>query len=336
MEEWAAVAPNEPSAVILATAGADGRPSARTVLLRGFDATRVHGVHELREPQGPGPGRQPARRAAVQLGAAAAPGAPARADRRASPREESEAYFATRPRGQPAGRVGVAPVERARRPGRARGALRGGRARASRARTSRARRTGAATAWCPTRSSCGRAAPTGCTTASATSATPRAARRLEDRPPQPVEPALATAGDEAGDEVLLVGHRLGVGEVAPHRHGARAGAGRQLELHAAVTRAGSPGWRGGRRAARSGSARGRRSPRSLGHRGAQVGTDVGGERAVLPAEEQGGQPSLAAVAVDRDRRRRRGRGTRPAPASRPGRSRPTGGASAGPTGWRTA
>ena len=84
---------------------------------------------------------------------------------------ESEAYFATRPRGQPAGGVGVAPVERARRPRRARGPLRRRRRPGSRARTSRARRTGAATAWCPTRSSCGRAGPTGCTTASATSAT---------------------------------------------------------------------------------------------------------------------------------------------------------------------
>ena len=39
MEEWAAVAPNEPTAVVLATADAEGRPAARTVLLRGFDRT---------------------------------------------------------------------------------------------------------------------------------------------------------------------------------------------------------------------------------------------------------------------------------------------------------
>lgn len=36
-EEWIAVAPNEPTAVVLATAAGDGRPSARTMLLRGFD-----------------------------------------------------------------------------------------------------------------------------------------------------------------------------------------------------------------------------------------------------------------------------------------------------------
>lgn len=36
-DEWTAVAPNEPDAVVLATASGDGRPSVRTVLLRGFD-----------------------------------------------------------------------------------------------------------------------------------------------------------------------------------------------------------------------------------------------------------------------------------------------------------
>jgi pyridoxamine 5'-phosphate oxidase len=37
LAEWAAVAPNEPSSVVLATADGDGWPSVRTVLLRGFD-----------------------------------------------------------------------------------------------------------------------------------------------------------------------------------------------------------------------------------------------------------------------------------------------------------
>lgn len=37
IEEWIAVAPNEPTAVVLATADGRGRPSARAVLLRGFD-----------------------------------------------------------------------------------------------------------------------------------------------------------------------------------------------------------------------------------------------------------------------------------------------------------
>ncbi|MDQ2651126.1 MAG: pyridoxamine 5'-phosphate oxidase [Actinomycetota bacterium] len=34
---WSEVAPREPSAAVLATAGADGRPAARTVLVRGID-----------------------------------------------------------------------------------------------------------------------------------------------------------------------------------------------------------------------------------------------------------------------------------------------------------
>ena len=98
MEEWATVAPNEPSAVVLATADADGRPAARTVLLRGFDrngctvftsyesrkgghlAANPHGallfswVPILRQVHLRGPVHRVAR-------------------------EESEAYFATRPRG---------------------------------------------------------------------------------------------------------------------------------------------------------------------------------------------------------------------------------------------
>ncbi len=98
LAEWAEVAPNEPGAVVLATAGADGRPSARTVLLRGLDergctfftsyesrkgadlAARPHGallfswVPVLRQ---------------VHLRGPVAPVA----------RSESEAYFATRPRG---------------------------------------------------------------------------------------------------------------------------------------------------------------------------------------------------------------------------------------------
>jgi pyridoxamine 5'-phosphate oxidase len=37
LARWLEVAPNEPAAVVLATADADGRPSARNVLLRGLD-----------------------------------------------------------------------------------------------------------------------------------------------------------------------------------------------------------------------------------------------------------------------------------------------------------
>ena len=98
MQDWEAAAPNEPSAVILATAGGDGRPSARTVLMRGFDrrgctfftsydsrkgqdlTANPHGallfswVPLLRQVHLRGPVERVAR-------------------------QESEAYFATRPRG---------------------------------------------------------------------------------------------------------------------------------------------------------------------------------------------------------------------------------------------
>jgi pyridoxamine 5'-phosphate oxidase len=38
LRAWSEVAPREPSAAVLATASADGRPAARTVLVRGLDA----------------------------------------------------------------------------------------------------------------------------------------------------------------------------------------------------------------------------------------------------------------------------------------------------------
>jgi pyridoxamine 5'-phosphate oxidase len=98
MQEWAAVTPNEPDAVILATAGADGRPSARTVLLRGFDARggTVFTSYESRK------GRD---LAANPHGAMLFSWVPLlrqvhlRGPVERVPRAESEAYFATRPRG---------------------------------------------------------------------------------------------------------------------------------------------------------------------------------------------------------------------------------------------
>ena len=62
----------EPNAMTLATVGADGRPSTRIVLVKGFDAARHRLVHELREPQGPRARGAPVRGAAVPLGRARA------------------------------------------------------------------------------------------------------------------------------------------------------------------------------------------------------------------------------------------------------------------------
>lgn len=98
MREWAAVAPNEPSAVVLATAGADGRPTARTVLLRGFDRNGCTVYTSYQSRKG-------ADLAANPHGAILCSWVPVlrqvhlRGPMAPVSREESEAYFATRPRG---------------------------------------------------------------------------------------------------------------------------------------------------------------------------------------------------------------------------------------------
>lgn len=98
LEEWIAVAPNEPTAVVLATADSDGRPSARTMLLRAFDerGCTVFTSYDSRKGQD---------LAANPHGAILCSWVPLlrqvhlRGPVAEVPREESEAYFATRPRG---------------------------------------------------------------------------------------------------------------------------------------------------------------------------------------------------------------------------------------------
>jgi pyridoxamine 5'-phosphate oxidase len=98
MREWAEVAPNEPSAVVLATADADGRPAARTVLLRGFgpDGCTVFTSYESRKGE---------HLAANPHGALLFSWVPLlrqvhlRGPVHRIPPEESDAYFASRPRG---------------------------------------------------------------------------------------------------------------------------------------------------------------------------------------------------------------------------------------------
>jgi pyridoxamine 5'-phosphate oxidase len=98
MREWDAVAPNEPAAVILATAAADGRPSARTVLLRGFDrrGCTVYTSYESRKGEDLAANPYAAILCSwvplLRQVSLRGPMAPVS-------REESEAYFATRPRG---------------------------------------------------------------------------------------------------------------------------------------------------------------------------------------------------------------------------------------------
>jgi pyridoxamine 5'-phosphate oxidase len=97
-DDWIAVAPNEPHAVVLATADAAGRPSARTVLLRGFDETgcTIFTSYDSRK------GRDLEDNPHAAIVCSWVPllrqvnlrGPVARV-----PRAESEAYFAGRPRG---------------------------------------------------------------------------------------------------------------------------------------------------------------------------------------------------------------------------------------------
>ena len=81
----------------LATVGADGRPSTRVVLIKGFDARGIVWYTNYQSRKGRELAAQSVRGAAVPLGRARARGAhrgPRRARQR---RRESDAYFATRP-----------------------------------------------------------------------------------------------------------------------------------------------------------------------------------------------------------------------------------------------
>jgi pyridoxamine 5'-phosphate oxidase len=98
LDDWASVAPNEPDAVVLATADGDGRPSVRTVLMRGFDerGCTVFTSYDSRKGSD---------LAANPYGAIVCSWVPLlrqvnlRGPVTQVAREESEAYFAGRPRG---------------------------------------------------------------------------------------------------------------------------------------------------------------------------------------------------------------------------------------------
>lgn len=98
LARWLEVAPNEPGAVVLATADAVGRPTARTVLLRGLDERGLTFFTDYGSPKGQDLAINP--RATVlfswvpllrQIHVGG------RVGRIAPP--ESDAYWATRPRG---------------------------------------------------------------------------------------------------------------------------------------------------------------------------------------------------------------------------------------------
>ena len=165
-EEAVAAGLPEPEAMALATATPDGAPSVRFVLLKGIDERGVAVLHQLREPQGPRAGGEPARRAGDATGSRCSARCGWRARSSGSPDGGVRRVLRHRARGA----AGSAPGRRRRAadpvPRVARGARRRGRRRASRTDDVAApAATGAATGCARTRSSSGRAARTACTTA---------------------------------------------------------------------------------------------------------------------------------------------------------------------------
>lgn len=97
-DEWVAVAPNEPDAVVLATADAEGRPSLRTVLMRGFDERGATWFTSYDSRKGQDLAVNP-HAAIVCAWVPMLRQVNLRGPVEKVPRTESEAYFAGRPRG---------------------------------------------------------------------------------------------------------------------------------------------------------------------------------------------------------------------------------------------
>ena len=123
--EARAVEPNDPEAMALATAGADGRPSVRMVLLKGHDP---HGFVFYTNSESRKGGELAANQKAADLAArrqVAAPSDPRRGRNRAGePRRGGRLFRDPRP-GFPARRLGVGAVPHAGEPRDFRGAFRG-------------------------------------------------------------------------------------------------------------------------------------------------------------------------------------------------------------------
>ena len=101
--EAAAAGSHEPNAMVLATVSADGRPSARMVLLKGLDERGFVFFTNRASRKGHELARQPALLAALPLAPARAPGPGRRACAELLDRDDVAAYFATRPRGSQLG-----------------------------------------------------------------------------------------------------------------------------------------------------------------------------------------------------------------------------------------
>lgn len=74
LDSAAAMGLREPTAMALATADADGRPSVRTMLLKDFDERGLVFFYQQPQSQGPGPGRKSSCLTVLFLAAADATG----------------------------------------------------------------------------------------------------------------------------------------------------------------------------------------------------------------------------------------------------------------------
>ena len=246
--EWAEVAPREPAAAVLATA--DGRRTVRRPQRARARPSTTQGCafftnYESRKGRHLAANRPRARCSSAGCRCSARSSSWGRWRQLDAGRERGLLRHA--PARQPDRGVGVGPVDRAARPGRARGRLRRRRGALRR----RARALPAPLGWLPararTRSSSGRAAPTASTTACATPGTPapRRAGASSASAPDPgasgdglrrMRPGVAAAARPRTTSAVW-GIGAPGGQVGPVRRPA-AHAGRQLELHARRRRSG--------------------------------------------------------------------------------------------------
>ena len=159
----------EPNAMTLATVGADGRPSTRTVLLKGLDARGLVFFTNFESRKSRDIGRHAHVALHLRVAGIGAAGVGGRAGR-ARQRRGIGGVFCQAALWQPTGRVGLGAEQRhhhARGDGKEIGGIES--QISPKARCHR-RRFGAAFASCRKRGNSGRAGPTACTTASATGA----------------------------------------------------------------------------------------------------------------------------------------------------------------------
>ena len=176
----AAAVLDAPEAMAVATADAAGLPCGADGAPQVVGGGGVHLLHQLRQPQGPGPGGEPPRRSPVPLGGAGHARCGSR-DRSTGPgRAESDAYFASVPSGArsaPTPRTRAAPWPTGR-PSTPRWRRR---RRRSAAAPSRGRPGGVASGWSRRSSNSGSSVRAACTTACATcpTATPGGSSGLQ-------------------------------------------------------------------------------------------------------------------------------------------------------------